>query len=64
MEEHAMSEKIIPEIAVVGIDIGKTTFHVIGLDYRGAVVLRQRWTRSQVEVRFANMPPCLVGMEA
>jgi transposase len=59
-----MSEKIIPEIAVVGIDIGKTSFHVIGLDRRGAVVLRQRWSRSQVEIRFANMPPCLVGMEA
>ena len=59
-----MSEKVIPEIAVVGIDIGKTSFHVIGLDHRGAVVLRQRWSRSQVEVRFANMPPCLVGMEA
>src|SRR5918999_779601 len=59
-----MSEKIIPEIAVVGIDIGKTTFHVIGLDRRGAVVLRQRWSRSQVEARSANMPPCLIGMEA
>jgi transposase len=59
-----MSEKVIPEIAVVGIDIGKTSFHVIGLDRRGAVVLRQRWTRSQVEARFANMPPCLIGMEA
>ena len=59
-----MSEKVIPEIAVVGIDIGKTSFHVIGLDRRGTVVLRQRWSRSQVEVRFANMPPCLVGMEA
>jgi transposase len=59
-----MSEKIIPEIAVVGIDIGKTSFHVIGLDRRGAVVLRQRWSRSQVAARFANMPPCLVGMEA
>src|SRR5512134_613713 len=59
-----MSESIIPEIAVVGIDIGKTSFHVIGLDHRGAVVLRQRWSRSQVEVRFANMPPCLIGMEA
>ena len=59
-----MSEKVIPEIAVVGIDIGKTSFHVIGLDRRGAVVLRQRWSRGQVEVRFANMPPCLVGMEA
>ena len=59
-----MSEKITPEIAVVGIDIGKTSFHVIGLDHRGAVVLRQRWSRGQVEIRFANMPPCLVGMEA
>jgi hypothetical protein len=29
-----MSERIIPEIAVVGIDIGKTSFHVIGLDRR------------------------------
>jgi hypothetical protein len=44
-----MSERIIPEIAVVGIDIGKTSFHVIGLDRRGTVVLRQRWSRSQVE---------------
>jgi transposase len=59
-----MSKKVIPEIAVVGIDIGKTSFHVVGLDRRGAVVLRQRWSRGQIEMRFANMPPCLVGMEA
>jgi transposase len=59
-----MSEKVIAEIAVVGIDIGKTSFHVVGLDHRGAVVLRPRWSRSQVEARSANMPPCLVGMEA
>src|SRR4029453_324161 len=26
--------------------------------------LRQRWSRNQVEGRFANMPPCLIGMEA
>jgi hypothetical protein len=37
-----MSEKVNPEISVVGIDIGKNSFHVIGLDHRGAVVLRQR----------------------
>jgi transposase len=59
-----MSEKVIPEIAVIGIDIGKTSFYVIGLDHRGAVVLRQRWSRGQVEARFANMPPCLIDMEA
>jgi len=49
---------------VIGIDIGKNSFHVVGLDARGAIVLRQKWSRGQVEARFANMPPCLVGMEA
>ena len=34
------------------------------LDDRGAVVLRQKWSRGQVEARLANMPPCLIGMEA
>ena len=51
-------------IAVVGVDIGKNSFHVVDLDRCGAVVLRQRWSRSQVAARFANMPPCLIGMEA
>ena len=48
-------------IAVVGIDIGKNSFHIVGLDDRGAIVLRQRWSRNQVEARFANMPLCLIG---
>jgi transposase len=51
-------------IAAVGVDIGKNSFHVVGLDQRGAIVLRQKWSRGQVEARFANLPPCLVGMEA
>src|SRR5947209_14642660 len=55
-----MSEKPINAVAVIGIDIGKNSFHVVGLDQRGAIVLRQKWSRSQVEARFANMPPCLV----
>jgi len=63
-KEHAMSQKIDTSIAVVGIDIGKSSFHVVGLDQRGAIVLRQKWSRGQVEARFANMPPCLIGMEA
>jgi transposase len=49
---------------VIGIDIGKNSFHIVGLDDRGAIVLRQKWSRSQVEARLANMPPCLIGMEA
>src|SRR5579859_3010643 len=51
-------------IAVVGVDIGKNSFHIVALDDRGAIVLRQKWSRSQVEARFATMPPCLIGMEA
>src|SRR6476619_1198816 len=51
-------------IAVIGIDIGKNSFHIVGHDHRGAIVLRQKWSRGQVETRLANLPPCLVGMEA
>jgi transposase len=59
-----MAEKLNSVIAVIGIDIGKNSFHVVGLDERGAIVLRQKWSRGQVETRFANVPPCLIGMEA
>ncbi len=51
-------------IATVGIDIGKNRFHIIGFDERGAIILRQKLSRSQIVVRFANLPQCLIGMEA
>jgi hypothetical protein len=53
-KEHAMSQKLESAIAVIGIDIGKNSFHVVGHDERGAIVLRQKWSRSQVEARFAK----------
>jgi transposase len=59
-----MSRNLCNAITVVGIDIGKNTFHVVGQDDRGAIVLRQKWSRGQVKARFANMPSCLIGMEA
>src|SRR6201987_3965189 len=59
-----MSQKLSAAIAVIGIDLGKNSFHIVGHDHRGAIVLRQKWSRGQVESRFANMPPCLIGMEA
>jgi hypothetical protein len=64
VKEHAMSQQLSAKITVIGVDIGKNSFHVVGLDQRGAIVLRQKWSRGQVESRFANMPPCLIGMEA
>src|SRR5262249_10951176 len=51
-------------IATIGIDIGKNSFHIVGQDELGAIVLRQKWSRGQVEARLANLPACLVGMEA
>src|SRR3954471_7941611 len=59
-----MSQTANSAIAVIGIDIGKNSFHVVGHDARGAIVLRQKWSRGQVEVRLAHIPPCLIGMEA
>ena len=59
-----MSQTLNAAIAVVGIDIGKNSFHIVGHDERGAIILRQKWSRGQVEARFANMSPCLIGMEA
>ena len=59
-----MSNKSNSPVATMGIDIGKNAFHVVGLDRRGAIGLRQRWSRGQVQARLANIPPCLIGMEA
>ena len=59
-----MSNKSNANVATMGIDIGKNSFHVVGLDRRGAIVVRQKWSRGQVEARLAAMPPCLIGMEA
>jgi transposase len=59
-----MSQNLNSAVAVIGIDIGKNSFHILGLDERGAITLRQKWSRGQIEARLANMPPCLIGMEA
>jgi transposase len=63
-KEHAMSQKLNSAIAAIGIDIGENSFHIVGHDQRGAIVLRQKWSRAQVETPLANLPPCLIGMEA
>ena len=42
-----MSHKLNSAIAVIGIDIGKNSFHVVGHDNRGAITLREKWSRGQ-----------------
>jgi hypothetical protein len=45
-------------VATMGIDIGKNSFHVIGLDRRGAIVLRQKWSR-----RRSTRRHCLIAAD-
>jgi transposase len=51
-------------ITQVGIDLAKLVFQVHGVDARGKVALRKQLKRHQIVAFFAQMPPCLVGMEA
>jgi transposase len=51
-------------ITTIGIDLGKNTFHLVGLDKRGAIALQRKVSRSQLEHRLSNVPRCLIGMEA
>jgi transposase len=52
------------EIAVLGIDLGKTNCSVVGLDRLGHVVLRRRMHRDSVAKLAAGLPACIVAMEA
>ena len=51
-------------VTAVSIDLAKNVLQVHGVDARGKVVLRKQLGRAQVAPFFANLPPCLVGMEA
>jgi transposase len=51
-------------ISVLGIDIAKLVFHVVGMDDAGHVVLRKRLARSELPRFIATLPPLRIGMEA
>jgi hypothetical protein len=57
-KKHVMPEKLNAAKGVIGIDMGKNPFHVVGLDVRGAIALRQKWSRGQVQTsgRLAAAP--------
>src|SRR5688572_24710912 len=52
------------QMSVLGIDIAKQVFHVVGMDDSGHVVLRKRLARSALLTFIANVPPLRIGMEA
>src|SRR6201987_5547933 len=53
-----------PTVSTIGIDLGKNSFHLVGLDQRGAVVWQLKCSLAQLERRRANTPCCLIGIEA
>jgi transposase len=51
-------------VTVLGIDIAKLVFHIVGMDGAGHVVLRKRLARSELPRFIATLPPLRIGMEA
>ncbi len=52
------------QIHTIGIDLGKTVFHLVGLNLRGEVVVRRKCSRTQLLQFTANTQADLIGMEA
>jgi len=52
------------QIRSVGIDLGKTTFHLVALDDNGKVLLKRKFTQKQLITFTANLQTSLIGMEA
>jgi transposase len=59
-----MRGSVAVKITTIGIDLAKTFFQVHGVDERGKAVLRKQLKRKDVASFFANLEPCLIGMEA
>jgi hypothetical protein len=52
------------QIVSVGIDLGKTTFHLVALGIAGKVLVRKKFTQRQLLTYTANMQMSLIGLEA
>src|SRR5258705_12788275 len=51
-------------IASIGIDLGKTTFHLVALGERNKILLRKKLSRTQLLAYTANLQASLIGLEA
>jgi transposase len=52
------------KVTTVGLDLAKSVFQVHGADAQGRPIMRKKLRRAQVIAFFADLPPCLIGMEA
>lgn len=51
-------------LSVIGVDIGKDVFHIVGFDRAGKIGLRRKIKRSALVETFEALPRCVVGLEA
>jgi ribosomal protein S6E (S10) len=61
---HTHQKSPDPVATSIGLDIGKNTFHLVGLNKRGGIAMRTKVSRSHLVRRLVNLPPCLIGLEA
>src|SRR5215203_3833257 len=59
-----MSQTLNAAVAVIGIDIGKNSFHIVGHDERGAICAAPEVVARPGGGPICRLPPCLIGMEA
>jgi transposase len=52
------------QVITIGLDLGKRVFQVHGVDAAGKVTIRRKLQRSEMAGFFADLPPCLVSIEA
>ncbi len=51
-------------VTMIGLDIAKSVFHLVGAEASGKQVLKKRLRRKKVLEYFANLTPCVIGIEA
>ena len=54
----------VQDLTVIGVDIGKDSFHLVGFDADGRIALRKKIKRLTLVGTFEKFPRCIVGMEA
>jgi len=52
------------KIKIIGIDLAKSVYQIHGVDEHGKVLVRKQLKRAELSSYFANLEPCLIGMEA
>jgi len=62
--QYILKEKTMQEFKTIGLDTAKNMFHLVGCDQSGKIVIKKILRRAKLLEFFANIKPCLVGMEA